>query len=62
MHCANIVTFSVMASTVPLIGWVHGLWGFEILFPMLSVAAVAIFFAVLFIPTKLAAATTAAQA
>ena len=57
-----IVTFSVMASTVPLIGWVHGLWGFEILFPMLSVAAVAIFFAVLFIPTKLAAATTAARA
>ena len=54
-----IVTFSVMASTVPLIGWVHGLWGFETLFPMLSVAAVAIFVAVLFIPTKLAAATVA---
>ena len=54
-----IVTFSVMASTVPLIGWVHGLWGFETLFPMLSVAAVAIFVAVLFIPTKLAVATAA---
>ena len=54
-----IVTFSVMASTVPLIGWVHGLWGFETLFPMLSVAAVATFVAVLFIPTKLAAATAA---
>ena len=54
-----IVTFSVMASTVPLIGWVHGLWGFESLFPMLSVAAVAIFIAVLFIPTRLAAATAA---
>ena len=54
-----IVTFSVMASTVPLIGWVHGLWGFETLFPMLSMAAVLTLVAVFFIPTKLAAATAA---
>ena len=54
-----IVTFSVMASTVPLIGWVHGLWGFETLFPMLSMAAVVTLVAVFFIPTKLAAATVA---
>ena len=54
-----IVTFSVMASTVPLIGWVHGLWGFKTLFPMLSMAAVVTLIAVFFIPTKLAAVTAA---
>ncbi len=49
-----IVTFSVMASTVPLIGWVHGRWGFEVLFPILSVAATLIFIAVLFLPKAVA--------
>ncbi len=50
-----IVTFSVMASTVPLIGWVHGRWGFEVLFPILSVAAVMIFAAVLLLPAGIVA-------
>ncbi len=45
-----IVTFSVMASTVPLIGWIHGRWGFEVLFPILAVSATLIFIAVLFLP------------
>ena len=45
-----IVTFSVMASAVPLIGWVHGGWGFSMLFAILAVAAVLIFLAVLFLP------------
>ncbi|MYB34059.1 MAG: MFS transporter, partial [Gammaproteobacteria bacterium] len=49
-----IVTFSVMASTVPLIGWIHGHWGFEVLFPILSVAAALIFIAVLFLPKAVA--------
>lgn len=49
-----IVTFSVMASTVPLIGWIHGRWGFEALFPILSVAATLIFIAVLFLPRAVA--------
>ena len=50
-----IVTFSVMASTIPLIGWVHGRWGFDVLFPMLSVAAVMIFAAVLLLPAGIVA-------
>lgn len=45
-----IVTFSVMALAVPLIAWVHGNWGFNILFAILSVAASLIFIAVLFMP------------
>jgi MFS family permease len=47
-----IVTFSVMASTVPLIGWIHGSWGFGMLFNVLTVAAAAIFLATLFLPGK----------
>ena len=45
-----IVTFSVMASTVPLIGWVHETWGFEKLFGILTIAALAIFAATLVLP------------
>jgi MFS family permease len=45
-----VITFSVMASAVPLIGWVHGTWGFERLFLILSCAAAAIFAATLFLP------------
>ena len=45
-----IVTFSVMASTVPLISWVHQNWGFEKLFVILTIAALAIFAATLVLP------------
>ena len=47
-----IVTFSVMASTVPLIGWVQGEWGFSKLFGMLAVAALLIFVDVLLLPNS----------
>jgi hypothetical protein len=45
-----VVTFSVMASAVPFIAWVHGKWGFDMLFAILSGAALLIFAAVLFLP------------
>lgn len=45
-----IITFTVMASTVPLIGWVHDGWGFDTLFAILAVAAATIFGAVLALP------------
>ena len=45
-----IVTFSVAASAVPLISWVHGAWGFGKLFALLSVAAFLIFIATLCLP------------
>jgi len=48
----SIVSFSVMASTLPLVAWVHGTWGFNVLFGSLSVAATLIFLAVLSLPTE----------
>ena len=45
-----IVTFSVMASAVPLIAWLHTNWGFSILFVILSCAAVITLASVLFLP------------
>ena len=45
-----IVGFSVSATAVPLIAWVHGSWGFSTLFALLAVAASLIFVAVLLLP------------
>jgi len=45
-----IVTFSVMASSVPLIAWIHAHWGFDSLFTILSGAAACIFISVLMLP------------
>ena len=47
-----IVTFSVMASTLPLIAGIHASWGFSALFVVMAVAASAIFAAVLVLPRK----------
>ena len=52
-----VVTFSVMASAVPLIGWLHANGGFERLFTVLAVAAMLIFCATLFLPRAAQAAT-----
>ena len=45
-----VVTFSVMASAVPMIGWIHANWGFSRLFSVLAFAAVMIFAATLLLP------------
>jgi MFS family permease len=45
-----IVTFTVSASAVPLIAWIHGAWGFSMLFRLLSAAAALIFLAVMLLP------------
>ena len=45
-----LVTFSVMATAVPLIAWIHSRWGFDRLFAVLAVAAACIFLAVLMLP------------
>jgi len=44
-----LVTFTVMASAVPLIAWVHGSWGFSRLFQLLAISASLIFVATLFL-------------
>jgi MFS family permease len=46
----SIVSFSVMASALPLVAWVHGTWGFNVLFGSLSVAATLILLAALLLP------------
>ena len=45
-----IVTFSVMASTLPLIAWLHASRGFGALFAVMAVAASGIFAAVMLLP------------
>ena len=45
-----IVTFSVMASTLPLIAWIHASRGFGALFAVLAAAAGGIFAAVMLLP------------
>ena len=49
-----VISFAVMATTVPAISALHGNWGFHVLFVVMAVLAALIFFAVLFLPgTKL---------
>ena len=48
-----IVTFSVMASSVPIIAWIHNRWGFDILFSVLSAAAICILTSVFMLPKAL---------
>ena len=45
-----IVTFSVMASTLPVIAGIHASWGFSVLFAVMAVAAAGILVAVLMLP------------
>lgn len=47
-----IVSFSVSAAAVPTIAWIHGTYGFAMLFSVLSVAAFAIFLGTLLLPGK----------
>ncbi len=47
-----IVTFSVTALSVPFIAWIHGGWGFGMLFSVLSFAAALILVACWFLPAR----------
>jgi MFS family permease len=49
-----IVTFSVMASSLPIIALIHARWGFDSLFLVLSAAAALIFVSVSMLPRALA--------
>ena len=49
-----MITISVMAAALPLIGVVHLRWGFDVLFVILAVTATAIFAAVAFLPSQMA--------
>jgi MFS family permease len=60
--CRYVVTFSVMASAIPLVAWLHATWGFAALFAVLAVAATLILLAVLQLPTVLSASKAAPEA
>jgi len=48
-----VVSFSVLAATLPLIGFVYHNWGFDTLFRILAVAALVILCTVMILPKKL---------
>lgn len=50
------ITITIMASSVPFIAWVHGNWGFDRLFVILSVAAAFICLAVATLPAAISGA------
>jgi MFS family permease len=45
-----IITFSAMATTLPLVAWVHANWGFGTLFLALAAAAIVTLISVLMLP------------
>lgn len=45
-----IIGFTMSASALPMIAWIHGSWGFDALFAVLAILALVIFIAVLFLP------------
>lgn len=48
-----VVSFMVLAATLPFIAWVHQTWGFDMLFRILAASAAAIFLAVALLPARL---------
>jgi MFS family permease len=48
-----MITITVMAASLPLIGWVHANWGFDTLFVILATAAAAIFAAATLLPRSI---------
>jgi MFS family permease len=48
-----VISFLVLGAALPLIGWVHGRWGFDTLFMLLSGIAAVIFAAVSLLPRQL---------
>ncbi|MEM8646126.1 MAG: MFS transporter [Pseudomonadota bacterium] len=47
------ITISIMASSVPFIAWIHGTWGFDRLFVILSITAAFICLAVMTLPAAI---------
>jgi MFS family permease len=48
-----VISFAVLGAALPMIGWVHGRWGFDTLFMLLSAIAVIILGAVSLLPRRL---------
>ncbi len=50
------INFGVIALSVPLIAWIYGNWGFDMLFILLAIAAATILAAVMTLPVLRAGA------
>ncbi len=48
-----VLTFTVVALALPLIGWIHTNWGFDTLFRLLAVTSASVFIAASLLPYKL---------
>lgn len=48
-----VVTFLVLAATLPLISWVHASWGFDVLFRGLAAVAAVLLIAVMMLPARM---------
>jgi hypothetical protein len=57
-----VVSFTVLAATLPLIAFVYESWGFDTLFRVLAVSAAVILAAVLMLPQRLPAPAAVAAA
>ncbi|MCP4319094.1 MAG: MFS transporter [Hyphomicrobiales bacterium] len=57
-----VVSFSVLAVSLPMIAYVYGNWGFDMLFRILAVAAFVILAAVVALPKRLSTAQVAGAA
>jgi hypothetical protein len=58
-----VVSFTALAAALPLIAWIHGAYGFDMLFRVLAVAAALILVAVSLLPRRMPeTAPTAATA
>ncbi len=55
-----VVAFSVLAASLPLIGFIHATYGFDMLFRVMAAAAAVIFAATACLPSRLPAQATAA--
>lgn len=49
-----VITFSVSATAIPLIVWIHAEWSFVILFIMMAIGAAGTFIVVFFLPNAIA--------
>jgi hypothetical protein len=57
-----VVTFMVLAATIPFLSWVHANYGFDTLFRILAVSATVLFAIALLLPAKLPLAERAKAA
>lgn len=60
--CRYIISFGGVAAAIPMIAWIHGTWGFDRLFMVLTVAAMVIMAAVLLLPRAIPARAAQPQA